>query len=1212
MAQRRRRATEPDRAVAAMAEQLRRTLAERQQLASQSEVAITHDVMEVLPPSETYLLVDELDDQEIISLSRGLDHDTTDESAPLEGGEMGGVVHEGERAEYCIHRCVHGNGVVSRDDVPSPPFRSRNRPVRRQHRSVALIAHGRRPSRPVQSTFAVSANEDAMIFASCSHGLLQMIDGEYDPMVNGVVLVRRGRGGAEIRALANVEYIAFASASFYADRNNASVTRVALDNWPPNIVECDPVRQGFDLVLLRVDKRDNAGRAFCADLEPMLFAEAQVNDDVRIIGYGQCDDRLQAEASITDGIVARIDQEAGWIRTTNRLYPGHSGCPAAIKYVNGAGHEDFAVIGVPICDVPGKRADVRPISYIEDAMRRRNLPLPSWDQRASTSDDDVSQAAASPPPSPLPVLARAPPLSPSITWAFQRRSDRLPPARAPHQLAPIPQMAETSVDAVYDTTRDPLSQPLSRPSSPSPGSCNMSPASCEGVVSRPSSVCEAGSDVGSDAGSDVSMVSRISSDSGSCVASADGASDASSVSNASTSASTYRQMRDAIVQQIAALPEAEAAILGDIGGTVVAHTFVSELRRYYPELEERKTVLRSLAFYSNRPRLARKFCEALIDFFREAPVATIEALPSPSQGQQEAVASTAARCESDSEAQAAQAAQAAQVGARAAQAPPMEDALAEHAENIAEAVVPLYASVPAFPHAVVRVGCLGHVQPRTFSHLFCPLIFLAANPNHEAASEGMTFWRERFSRWDAWVQRLREMGVQQVTIDHDGTLCTLMYGQQGSHLITHYTARAQTQILQDAGIDAEVDACAEATFHALADPNASIVTAQSGAPSRAEAEAEAEAAAEEEAAAVATPDDFLCPINREIMADPVQAADGHTYERTAITRWLLNSNMSPMTRDELANKTLTPNHALRSMIMEHMRQHNPAQADVLQGVRYEALRVEAMRLVEEHATSLDSNGEQWTFPDRVEASIHLGQEAIDVGTTVFDIVTKMIVKSTNAAAAANMARDAYTATANVASAGANAGATAAQPFASAASNAARGATPAAGALGVLGGAVGVAGGTYEVCAAAYHLRHGTAREAAINRSIDVYAEALRLLPAGNSEMTTLRTYLTGRQKALRELKQEVICHYQKANGTKIAGGTVGAVGGGLCIAAPFTLGVTLIPGIACSIASFFTSVGVLTANHAIANHEQRHRDIVFHELTRACAHFIPLATRPVN
>jgi hypothetical protein len=34
-------------------------------------------------------------------------------------------------------------------------------------------------------------------------------------------------------------------------------------------------------------------------------------------------------------------------------------------------------------------------------------------------------------------------------------------------------------------------------------------------------------------------------------------------------------------------------------------------------------------------------------------------------------------------------------------------------------------------------------------------------------------------------------------------------------------------------------------------------------------------------------DDFLCPITRKLMEDPVIAADGHTYSRSAIEEWIL-------------------------------------------------------------------------------------------------------------------------------------------------------------------------------------------------------------------------------------------------------------------------------------------------------------------------------------
>jgi len=53
------------------------------------------------------------------------------------------------------------------------------------------------------------------------------------------------------------------------------------------------------------------------------------------------------------------------------------------------------------------------------------------------------------------------------------------------------------------------------------------------------------------------------------------------------------------------------------------------------------------------------------------------------------------------------------------------------------------------------------------------------------------------------------------------------------------------------------------------------------------------------------------------MTDPVTAADGHSYEHTAIKRWLQGSNLSPLTGQPLQHKRLTRSHALRNAIEEH-------------------------------------------------------------------------------------------------------------------------------------------------------------------------------------------------------------------------------------------------------------------------------------------------------
>jgi len=66
----------------------------------------------------------------------------------------------------------------------------------------------------------------------------------------------------------------------------------------------------------------------------------------------------------------------------------------------------------------------------------------------------------------------------------------------------------------------------------------------------------------------------------------------------------------------------------------------------------------------------------------------------------------------------------------------------------------------------------------------------------------------------------------------------------------------------------------------------------------------------------APPFSFYCPISQEVLIDPVCTDDGHTYERGNIEHWLASHNTSPVTNAVLPNKTLRPNHALKSIIAE--------------------------------------------------------------------------------------------------------------------------------------------------------------------------------------------------------------------------------------------------------------------------------------------------------
>ncbi|GMH43275.1 hypothetical protein BSKO_11197 [Bryopsis sp. KO-2023] len=61
---------------------------------------------------------------------------------------------------------------------------------------------------------------------------------------------------------------------------------------------------------------------------------------------------------------------------------------------------------------------------------------------------------------------------------------------------------------------------------------------------------------------------------------------------------------------------------------------------------------------------------------------------------------------------------------------------------------------------------------------------------------------------------------------------------------------------------------------------------------------------------------LCCPITQEVFKDPVVAADGHTYERSALEKWLQKSKTSPFTNLELPNNTLTPNVLIKKIIEE--------------------------------------------------------------------------------------------------------------------------------------------------------------------------------------------------------------------------------------------------------------------------------------------------------
>ncbi|KAE8684954.1 E3 ubiquitin-protein ligase PUB23-like [Hibiscus syriacus] len=65
------------------------------------------------------------------------------------------------------------------------------------------------------------------------------------------------------------------------------------------------------------------------------------------------------------------------------------------------------------------------------------------------------------------------------------------------------------------------------------------------------------------------------------------------------------------------------------------------------------------------------------------------------------------------------------------------------------------------------------------------------------------------------------------------------------------------------------------------------------------------------------PEDFRCPISREIMKDPVTIVTGVSYERKNIDKWfnVYNKRSCPATMQPLHSFDTTPNHTLKRLIL---------------------------------------------------------------------------------------------------------------------------------------------------------------------------------------------------------------------------------------------------------------------------------------------------------
>ncbi|CAI9768484.1 unnamed protein product [Fraxinus pennsylvanica] len=80
------------------------------------------------------------------------------------------------------------------------------------------------------------------------------------------------------------------------------------------------------------------------------------------------------------------------------------------------------------------------------------------------------------------------------------------------------------------------------------------------------------------------------------------------------------------------------------------------------------------------------------------------------------------------------------------------------------------------------------------------------------------------------------------------------------------------------------------------------------------------------------PEEFKCPLSKELMRDPVIVASGQTYDGPFILKWLKAGNRTcPRTQQVLSHTNLTPNHLIREMILQWCKNHG---IELLEPVQY--------------------------------------------------------------------------------------------------------------------------------------------------------------------------------------------------------------------------------------------------------------------------------------
>lgn len=92
------------------------------------------------------------------------------------------------------------------------------------------------------------------------------------------------------------------------------------------------------------------------------------------------------------------------------------------------------------------------------------------------------------------------------------------------------------------------------------------------------------------------------------------------------------------------------------------------------------------------------------------------------------------------------------------------------------------------------------------------------------------------------------------------------------------------------------------------------------------------------------PQRLICAITNQIMSDPVVAADGYTYEREAIKKWLSAHHTSPKTGEVLKHKELTENRDKKGDVSDFLKKHPEAYEDLYVPV---CLKINFLKAIQE-------------------------------------------------------------------------------------------------------------------------------------------------------------------------------------------------------------------------------------------------------------------------